>query len=250
MIKDGLCLDHFYVSFSPKEIKELKFLTKSLSRCVYRRVRSGNSSWAGIYPGSNIGSYFEMIAHGPGITPLGIAASSANLQYLDARKIRSEMPHLPWMKGKRLWKKTKKTWFEWVGLKARKGTSLEEDGITTWIMHYGQIHDPKRNKVSQASIDRFSRLVVEMGENYRDSLKYHTQWLPGSHTFLKKSGLIEIPDRDRGTFLIEIKFRPGKSPSRLLQLDAQLCPSIKTKPERSDGFKMLVTRDKLSLMPV
>ncbi len=236
MIRDALALDHFYVGFSKEQFRDAKLLTNHLSNCNYHKVQSGKMSWRGFYMRSNFDAYFEILETQK-LFSFGIACSAWRRTYIDGRRITKEMPELPWSKGRQLWKDTGKTWFDLLTLKRPEG--IDTEAFYSWIMHYHQVDDSTRDTIPpQASVERFQRLTVRIGEAHIPSLKFHAQWLPGTKKFAKKHAEFVLPNRDGSLMSFDIEFIPGNSLAQFVQLEASACADVKSKSFRSGSLNL------------
>jgi hypothetical protein len=225
-VQDHLVLDHFYLTLEDRQIQALRDLERRMKRCYYSATTAGNRSWAGLYLYSNIGSYFEMIPHR--IVPrLAFAFRTGPNDFVDCRKMRSELPHLPWQGGKTLWRKTKKVWFNWLDTKLKVG--FENSEIGAWMMHYPSLHEPNlRAARDQASLERFKSIAVQMSPKARGTLIELSRWMPGKIDIGKRSASLAFKDRDYGDFVVEIAFKEGAGEgARLRKLVAQAHEDLK-----------------------
>lgn len=206
-VRDHLVLDHFYLTLEERQIQALRGLEKRMKRCYYSATTAGKRSWAGLYIYSNIGSYFEMIPHR--IVPrLAFAFRTGPNDFVDCRKMRSELPHLPWQGGKTLWRKTKKVWFNWLDTKLKIG--FENSEIGAWMMHYPSLHESNlRAAKDQASIERFKSIAVQMSPRARGTLIELSRWMPGKIEVRSRSASLTFKNRDYGNFHVEVKFKKG-----------------------------------------
>lgn len=218
-----IVLDHFFVSFNAEELKDLKRLTQVMPGITHAHVRSGKDAWEGVYLQANVGNYFEMIRVCDLATGCGIAWSGDPIQYVDIRKITRELSHLKWNKGTRLLGTTKKKWFDWVAIKVPKSENPE---FESWLMHYYFIERHRPVK-AQSAVDRFNKVTVTMDEKQRSYVRKYAAWFPGVRKYSKSSTTIKIPSRDRGDFVVEIKFKKNFGQSQFSSLEAQLRPDAK-----------------------
>lgn len=248
MVRNSLCLDHFYVGFSNDQITDLKHLTEAFKRCSFREVSSGRDSWAGVYLYSNLGSYFEMI-RGSESYGLGIACSSHAMQYVNAHKIRQEMKTLPWKLGSRKWAKTKKTWFDWLALKPLNSKTWSYQPFYSWIMHYHQNHIEERiNRPAQGSIDRFKCLELLMEKEFSEYVAYHSKWLPGSVRLSSNGASLTLPNRDSGDFHINIEYSKGHLNPQFKSLEMSLCPDVSFKQVQLKTFALKKSGENVILL--
>jgi hypothetical protein len=230
MIRDLLCLDHFYVGFDSRTIAKFKGLSKLLTRCDYSEVRSGNDTWRGVYLSAADGSYFEMIDGGVDGRKYsaGIAASPWKVQYLDLRKIRQEQTDFHWETYVRYWRKTRKKWFTGVRLKDPVSGRNGVRPLSTWLMHYHQVHEPTIVlKQTPYTVERFQSLRVMVGADYRDRIQQMSAILPGKRHFGKNQALLTIPLKGARELNVEIKFVKGNALVQLVDLVAEAGPAAK-----------------------
>jgi hypothetical protein len=204
-VRDHLVLDHFYLTLSERQIEALRGLEKQMKRCYYSETTAGKRSWAGLYIYSNIGSYFEMLPNRK-VPRLAFAFRTGPNDFVDCRKMRAELPRLPWQGGKTLWRKTKKVWFNWLDTKLKIG--FENSEIGAWMMHYPSLHEPNlRAAKDRASLERFKSIAVEMSPKARGTLIELSRWMPGKIDIGKRSASLAFKDRDYGDFDVEIDFK-------------------------------------------
>ncbi len=243
-VRDHLVLDHFYLTLEERQIQALRQLENLISRCYYSATTAGNRSWAGLYIYTNIGSYFEMIPNRK-VPRLAFAFRTGPNDFVDCRKMRTELPHLPWQGGKTLWRKTKKVWFNWLDTKLKVG--FENSEIGAWMMHYPSLHEPNLRAAKQrASLERFKSIAVEMSPKARGTLIELSRWMPGKLDIGKRSASLAFKDRDYGDFVVEIAFRKGAGEgARLRKIVAHAHEDLKPFRLRAIDLEVISRRGQL-----
>jgi hypothetical protein len=207
-IRDHLVLDHFYLALRESQIQALRALKDLLKRTYYSTTTSGKERWTGIYIYSNIGTYFEAIPIEK-VARLAFAFRTGPSHFVDCRKMCRELPHLPWQGGKKLWRQSKRTWFNWLNTELKVG--FENSEIGAWMMHYPGLHESKLVAATErASIERFKSIEVVMSPKARGTLIELSRWMPGKIEIRARSASLALKDRDYGTFHVEIDFRKNQ----------------------------------------
>lgn len=207
-IRDGLVLDHLYVSIPEDDFDSLASVLASHSGIDRKVVNAGDASWEGIYAHHRIGSYFEFL-RGRRDGGFGIAISAARQHTMDARKIVGDLPDLQWQKGTR-YRLNNEPWFDWLSL----GDYLHHETtmFNAWIMFYHQIHlVPERARLTP-SLDSLSKIELIAGMSVREEITRNGIWLPGTRRVDDPSGLVLVlPDRDSSPVEVRIAFEEERS---------------------------------------
>ena len=217
--KDLVGLDHFYVGFTKREIRDLKALRK-LPYCTFARVQSGKDKWQGVYWTSTHQSYFEMIESPlPGDFQFGLAISANQIQYCDIRRLKS------FFSGPRLLKSSirrigKDKWFESL-FSAKKSSA-----VFMWAMHYFFFERrrkmDKRNKPSL--IERFTELEIAVNPVFLTQLAESCYWVPMRKR--KRGSILELEfsNKDRSPFRVKCHIDPKVEFTTFRSLKAQASP--------------------------
>ena len=253
MIRDLLCLDHFYVGFDSRTIADFKKLSKLLTRCDYSEVRSGKDTWRGVYLSAADGTYFEMIDSGKDGDKYsaGIAASAWKVQYVDLRKIREEEPRLPWESYIRYWRKTRQKWFTGIRLKDPVSGKKGVRPLSTWLMHYHQLHESNLTlKHTPFTVERFKSMRLTLGADYRERVQQMSVILPGKNHFGRNQALLTIPVKGGREFNVEIKFVKGSELAQLVDLVADAGPAAKRVRATLGGYGLEMDSKRVRLFRV
>jgi hypothetical protein len=214
-VRDHLVLDHFYLTLPETQIQALRELEGHLKRTYYSATTAGKQNWAGLYIYTNIGSYFETIPS-KNVARLAFAFRTGPTHFVDCRRMRAELPHLPWQGGKIFWRKTKKVWFNWLDTKLKVG--FENSEIGAWMMHYPGLHERRLGAAQErASLERFKSIEVLMSSKARRTLIELSRWMPGKIDIRARSASLELKNRDYGPFHVEIDFRKSQEGGAILR---------------------------------
>lgn len=231
-IRDYLVLDHIYVGFNKEDFGDLKKIFANVPGSSFSKVKAKGSSWQGIYPHTNVGSYFEMILNEDFEYGLGIAFSGAKPQYVDVRLIKKELPKIKWSTSSMVI--GKKKWFDSIFVKEN---SVEGRApFYGWLMHYHQRHRLPKRRLKQSAFDRLIKLSVTMDINHLKLIKSYSQWFPRKPKKVGNKWLISIPDRDHGECTVEILLKKNVPKVLINSLVMQLRPGYKIQTRKSNKF--------------
>ena len=239
MIRDSLCLDHFYLGFDSSRIGQFKRLSKLLAHCKFSKVKSGKDAWSGVYLYAADGTYFEAIDSGKDGAKYsaGIAASAWQVQYFDVRKICEEEPRLPWESYVRRFGETRQKWFTAIYLKDAFAGKKGVRPLSTWLMHYHPVHEsdfPMRR--TPFSIERFKSMKLTLGADHRERAELMSLALPGTTHFGKNKALLTIPSKGGREFNVEINFIKGNELAQLVDLVADAGPAANKVRAKLGGY--------------
>lgn len=114
-IRDGLALDHLNASIPAEDFETLALVLAGQPGINREKVQAGDNGWEGLYAYTRAGGYFEFLRGTHRQSGLGIAISSYVSHAMDARKLREELPELPWKTGTRTLENGQ-PWFDFLSL--------------------------------------------------------------------------------------------------------------------------------------
>ncbi len=204
-IRDGLALDHLYVSIPEKDFNTLALIFASQPGINREKVQAGDNGWEGLYAYTRAGGYFEFLRGTHRQGSLGIAISSYVSHAMDARKLREELPELLWKTGTRTLEDGK-PWFDFLSL--GDYLSHETTLFNAWIMHYHQNHWVPSRRRQPRAIDGLVELHVDAGIGQRTEIELKGAWLPGTNLGESCDEMVQVlPDRDGGDVRVRITFK-------------------------------------------